>query len=640
MNTRLTMDDNANYASSTPDQFRATKVWNTIVAAVRAEMPVRKRRKGLKTFDNCFSGSEAVSWTLDYLKRNSDLLLSAGQIVNREKVALLMQKFVEQKIIQDVRGRSVTFKDSSTHLYMFNKENMAPFSGLSNPSCTDADPIRRFRNSIGDYTITFRQPIADSGSTANDHTNGGCNSQHDSSNGVNVSSSSSATSSSSSTPAVYSHIVHPRLVTPHRLQSHHHQQQQRQLHHNQHQYQKHSQNPGRHLLLHGGSAPTSLASPALSPTSSASSKELLFLSDLSSLSRHLLWRRLQQLFASGGQHIMHSHITSGTVNVPGRFRAQTDILKAFSLHITDYPAVEVCHNICQVSASGIVLPRKKDDDVPMLVMQAMKCLAKWPEWAPDYANYTNFRRETLKLVREHFCKQLILPRTLYELSIVAFAPLMSTLQEPEMPVSLQYETAFVTANPETKILPRTALRTPLPRFGSQTPSTMPRPIQYQCERLVQTCVRAASVRRIGSSMGCYVNSAFSASSSSLSSGVSTVSEANVRACREVANSKELVVRQLQHLYLVLSPKNRRALHLLLRFIHKVGQNKLLVIDEKRSNHDVLVDEFSTCLVGALRTNLEQTAMFMTFLVENCDIIFTVPESLRHEIDAAIVHRPQ
>ncbi|XP_003738769.2 DEP domain-containing protein 1B [Galendromus occidentalis] len=499
-----TMDPNANYS----DQFRATKVWNTIVAAIRQEMPVGKRRKGLKSFDNCFTGTEAVAWMLGYLKRNKDLL-GPGQEVTREKVVLLLQKFVDQKILQDVRNRNVSFKDSNTQLYTFNKENVAP-------KAPTAELVVR----SGNRQVTYG----------------------------------------------------PAAAPP-------------------------------------------------NPTASSSPKNPLPLSDLPSLSQHLLWARVQQLFASGTHN---------------SFYGTPDVLSSFSLTFSDFCPAEICHNICQVSASGIVLPRTKGDDVPAYVMHAMKCLAKWPQSAQGYPGYPGFLSDVLKVVLEYFRGRLLLSRPLYELSLTAFAPIMGTLEEAEVPVSVQYETAFVTANPETKIMPRTARKTPLPRYVTQTPSTMPRP--YRPERLIQTCVRAASVRRIGSAVGCYVNSAFSASSSSLSSGVSAISEAKARSCKEVQTTKELVIRQLQHLYLLLSTRNRRAMHLLLRFMYKVGQNSTLLLKNHKSNHEVLIETFSTCLIGASRTNLQQTTMFMTFLVDNCDVIFTVPESLKQEIDGALGHR--
>lgn len=106
------------------EQFRATRTWNTIVLAVQSELPVRQYRKGFRMFTNCFAGKDAVTWTLDYLERNQDTLFDPkSKEITREKVTLLLQKFVEQKIIEDVRGRGHAFKDSTQHFYTFTKDH-------------------------------------------------------------------------------------------------------------------------------------------------------------------------------------------------------------------------------------------------------------------------------------------------------------------------------------------------------------------------------------------------------------------------------------------------------------------------------------------------------------------------------------
>ncbi|OQR68306.1 DEP domain-containing protein 1A-like [Tropilaelaps mercedesae] len=110
------------------EQFRATRTWNAIVSAVQNGLPIGYHRKGFRLFNNCFAGEEAVNWTLDYLLRNREALfdLKKRSEITREKVALLLQKFLEQNIIKDVRGQGRQFKDSSRHLYTFSKENASP----------------------------------------------------------------------------------------------------------------------------------------------------------------------------------------------------------------------------------------------------------------------------------------------------------------------------------------------------------------------------------------------------------------------------------------------------------------------------------------------------------------------------------
>ncbi|OQR68307.1 DEP domain-containing protein 1A-like [Tropilaelaps mercedesae] len=143
------------------EQFRATRFWNSIVTTVREKLPVRRHRKGLKHFNDCFSGDEAVSWTLHYLNHNKEILLGtmpydeesmnpvAQTEITREKVTLLLQKFIEQKIIEDVRGRGGPFKDSSRQLYTFHKENVASRSTFTTTVATFKENCCDRKNQTG-----------------------------------------------------------------------------------------------------------------------------------------------------------------------------------------------------------------------------------------------------------------------------------------------------------------------------------------------------------------------------------------------------------------------------------------------------------------------------------------------------------
>lgn len=116
------------------EQFRATRTWNMIVSAVCSEMPTGRRRKGFRIYENCFAGNEAVSWTINYLEQHRDVLICSADnqsickvAITREKVTLLLQKLVEQRLISNVCGRQeAPFRDSYRCLYSFNNENTAP----------------------------------------------------------------------------------------------------------------------------------------------------------------------------------------------------------------------------------------------------------------------------------------------------------------------------------------------------------------------------------------------------------------------------------------------------------------------------------------------------------------------------------
>lgn len=44
--------------------------WNEVIITFRNGMPLGRHRRYMKTYDNCFSSSEAIDWLHDYLKSN------------------------------------------------------------------------------------------------------------------------------------------------------------------------------------------------------------------------------------------------------------------------------------------------------------------------------------------------------------------------------------------------------------------------------------------------------------------------------------------------------------------------------------------------------------------------------------------
>lgn len=152
----MTMDEcNSAAARKRMEQFRATRTWNVIVSAVRDEMPVGRRRKGFRIYENCFTGDEAVSWTVEYLEQHRDLLLASADsettckvAITREKATRFLQKLVEQKLIEDVRRRSDVFRDSCWCVYTFNKDSVStlPTYKMVSPTCKDSGRVHKNRN--------------------------------------------------------------------------------------------------------------------------------------------------------------------------------------------------------------------------------------------------------------------------------------------------------------------------------------------------------------------------------------------------------------------------------------------------------------------------------------------------------------
>ncbi|RUS80958.1 hypothetical protein EGW08_011278, partial [Elysia chlorotica] len=79
--------------------YRATKVWNDVIAAFRQYLPCGRHRRYMKTFDNCFSGSSAVEWLVQYLKTND----SFQSDISRGKAASLVNKLYHAGIFEEVQ---------------------------------------------------------------------------------------------------------------------------------------------------------------------------------------------------------------------------------------------------------------------------------------------------------------------------------------------------------------------------------------------------------------------------------------------------------------------------------------------------------------------------------------------------------
>ncbi|XP_071120742.1 DEP domain-containing protein 1A-like isoform X2 [Mytilus edulis] len=80
--------------------YRATKLWNEVIVTFRNGMPLGRHRRYMKTYDNCFSSSEAVDWLHDYLKSNKNF----GADVTRSQTIQLLQKLHRARVVEDIRG--------------------------------------------------------------------------------------------------------------------------------------------------------------------------------------------------------------------------------------------------------------------------------------------------------------------------------------------------------------------------------------------------------------------------------------------------------------------------------------------------------------------------------------------------------
>ncbi|XP_075445782.1 DEP domain-containing protein 1B-like [Ascaphus truei] len=84
-----------------PGPYRATKLWNETIELFRAGMSQKKHRIHFKTYEKCFTASEAVDWLHELLQCNQNF----GPEVTRNQTIQLLKKFQKNHVIEDVKGR-------------------------------------------------------------------------------------------------------------------------------------------------------------------------------------------------------------------------------------------------------------------------------------------------------------------------------------------------------------------------------------------------------------------------------------------------------------------------------------------------------------------------------------------------------
>jgi len=134
----------ATTATKKNSPFKATRMWNQLLSSFKEGMELKRKRYRLKSYEQCFSGAEALDWIHSYIQNHP----SFGAHVTREQAFMLLQKFIENDVFQNAVGK-VTKKFQDTNcLYKFSdsdissqneddnqttgKENIASQGSLSN----------------------------------------------------------------------------------------------------------------------------------------------------------------------------------------------------------------------------------------------------------------------------------------------------------------------------------------------------------------------------------------------------------------------------------------------------------------------------------------------------------------------------
>ncbi|NXN65075.1 DEPD7 protein, partial [Himantopus himantopus] len=125
--------------------FQATQLWNSIIHALHSQVEIKRRRQHLKTYKNCFTGSNAVDVVLSHLMQS--MYLSCNDI-SRLKGVRVCQALMDHKVFEPVGAKLYLFKneketefeDTNTSLYKFVNSSLTPLLPQKNKDNESLSP--------------------------------------------------------------------------------------------------------------------------------------------------------------------------------------------------------------------------------------------------------------------------------------------------------------------------------------------------------------------------------------------------------------------------------------------------------------------------------------------------------------------
>ncbi|XP_014818935.1 PREDICTED: DEP domain-containing protein 4 isoform X1 [Calidris pugnax] len=125
--------------------FQATQLWNSIIHALHSQVEIKRRRQHLKTYKNCFTGSNAVDVVLAHLMQS--MYLSCND-VSRQKGVRVCQALMDHKVFEPVGAKlylfrnekETEFEDTNTSLYKFVNNDLTPLLPRKNEDNESLSP--------------------------------------------------------------------------------------------------------------------------------------------------------------------------------------------------------------------------------------------------------------------------------------------------------------------------------------------------------------------------------------------------------------------------------------------------------------------------------------------------------------------
>ncbi|XP_061213259.1 DEP domain-containing protein 4 isoform X2 [Neopsephotus bourkii] len=149
--------------------FQATQLWNSIIHALHSQVEIKRRRQHLRTYKNCFTGSNAVDVVLSHLMQS--MYLSCNDI-SRLKGVRVCQALMDHKVFEPVGAKLYLFKneketqfeDTNTSLYKFVNSSLTPLLPRKNRDNESLSPAQickqKTKRSSKTKSETVSSPLA------------------------------------------------------------------------------------------------------------------------------------------------------------------------------------------------------------------------------------------------------------------------------------------------------------------------------------------------------------------------------------------------------------------------------------------------------------------------------------------------
>ncbi|XP_030310003.1 DEP domain-containing protein 4 [Calypte anna] len=139
--------------------FQATQLWNSIIHALHSQVEIKRRRQHLKTYKNCFTGSDAVDVVLSHLMQS--MYLSCNDI-SRLKGVRVCQALMDHKVFEPAGAKlclfknekEMVFEDTNTSLYKFVDSGLTPLLPRKNKDNQGLSPGKICKQKTKRYSKT------------------------------------------------------------------------------------------------------------------------------------------------------------------------------------------------------------------------------------------------------------------------------------------------------------------------------------------------------------------------------------------------------------------------------------------------------------------------------------------------------